>query len=160
LNIVHPEDPPEPQQSFLEEVTEDDRSDARRLTVRLTLGFAALFGFVFFAFWWSGSAIRFGAARVTASNVPSYRVWGTVRDAQSGRPIPWAAVEDDPSGDPPLFRADADATGAYELVTLAAPHQLRISAIGYRPAILHVGKPWFVWWPRGEERHDVSLAPE
>ena len=157
---MKPEDPSDPQQSFLEEVTQDERFEARRLMVRMTVGFAALFGMVFLAFWWSGSAIRFGAARVTASNAPTYRVWGTVRDAQSGRPIPWATVEDDPSGDPPIFRSDADATGVYELLTLAAPHQVRISAVGYRVLALRVGRPWFVWWPRGDERHDIRLSPE
>ena len=34
-----------------------------RTALRLTAAFALLFGGVFFAFWWSGSAIRFGAAR-------------------------------------------------------------------------------------------------
>jgi hypothetical protein len=128
--------------------------------IRMSVGFAALFGFVFLAFWWSGSAIRFGAARVTASNPPTYRVWGVVRDAQYGRAIPWAVVEDDSAGDPPLFRCDADAAGVYELLTLAAPHQVRISAVGYHPLSLRVGRPWFVWWPRGDEHHDVLLAPE
>jgi carboxypeptidase family protein len=157
---VQPEDPPDPQQSFLEEEIQTERSEARRLMVRTSIGFVALFGFVFFAFWWSGSAIRFGAARVTATNAPTYRVWGTVRDAQSGLPIPWAAVEDDSSGDPPYFRTDADATGAYALLTLATPHRVRISAVGYRAVMVRVGKPWFIWWPRGEERFDTTLQPD
>ena len=157
---MKPEDPSDPQQSFLEEVTQDERLEARRLMIRMSVSFAALFALVFLAFWWSGSAIRFGAARLTASNAPTYRVWGAVRDVQSGRPIPWAAVEDEPSGDPPFFRTDADATGVYSLLTLAAPHQVRFSAVGYRPVVVRVGKPWFVWWPRGEERHDTVLVPE
>jgi|SRR5581483_3758490 len=128
--------------------------------IRMGVCFAALFGFVFLAFWWSGSAIRFAAARVTASNAPTYRIWGTIRDAQSGRSIPWAVVEDDPSGDPPVFRTDADASGVYELLTLAAPHQLRISAVGYRVLMLKIEKPWFIWWPKGDERRDIRLAPE
>src|SRR5262249_5743804 len=99
------------------------------------------------------------AARITASNAPTYRVWGTVRDAQSGHPIPWAAVADELSGDPE-FRTDADATGCYSLLTLAAPHQVRFSAVGYRALAVRVGKPWFVWWPKGEERHDIALSPE
>jgi hypothetical protein len=115
---------------------------------------------VFFAFWWSGSAIRFGAERVTASNTPTYRIWGTVLDAQTRKPIPWAAVEDDPAGNPPYFRTDADQNGAYSLLTLAEPHVVRISANGYRTAILNIGRAWFIWWPRGEERHEVKLRPE
>jgi len=156
---VNAEDPSDPQQSFLQEEIQQERSEARRLMVRMAAGFIALFLFVFFAFWWSGSAIRFSAARMTAGNPPTYRLWGTVRDAESGRPIPWAAVADEPSGDPP-FRTDADAAGVYSFLTLAAPHQVRFSAVGYRSFVVRVGKPWFVWLPRGEERHDVRLVPE
>lgn len=148
------------QQSFLAEEIQTERSEARRLMLRITIGFAALFAFVYLAFWWSGSAIRFGAARVTASNAPTYRVWGTVRDARSNQPIPWAAVEDDPSGSPPFFRTDADAGGVYTLMTLAAPHAVQISAVGYHPIVLQIGRPWFVWWPRGTERLDASLSPQ
>jgi hypothetical protein len=157
---VRTEERPEPQQSFLTEEIQDERSEARGLFVRTTVGFVLLFAFVFLAFWWSGSAIRFGAARVTASNAPTYRIWGIVCDARSGRSIPWAAIEDEPSGDPPLFRSDADAEGFYSLLTLAEPHNVRISAVGYRPVVVRIGKPWFVWWPRGDEHHDVSLPPE
>jgi hypothetical protein len=156
---VQPEDPPEPQ-TFLEEEIQDERSEMRRLFLRLTLGFAALFGFVFFAFWWSGSAIRFGAARVMASNAPTYRIWGTVCDARSGRPIPWAAVQDESSGSPPFFRTEADADGAYSLMTLADPHNVRITAVGYRAVVVRIGRAWFVWWPRGQEHRDVALIPE
>jgi hypothetical protein len=157
---VHPDDLQDPQQTFLQEEILDERSEARGLFVRTTVGFALLFAFVFLAFWWSGSAIRFGAARVTASNAPTYRIWGTVRDAQSGRSIPWATIEDEPSGNPPFFRSDADADGTYSLLTLAEPHQVRISAVGYRAVVVRIGKPWFVWWPRGDERHDIGLPPE
>jgi len=157
---VQPEDPLDPPQTFLDEQIHDDRFEARRLFVRMTFGFAALFALVFLAFWWSGSAIRFGAARVTESNAPTYRIWGTIRDSRSGHPIPWAAVEDESSGNPPFFRADADVEGVYSLLTLAEPHQVRISAVGYRSALVRIGKAWFVWWPRGEERHDIGLAPE
>ena len=33
-------------------------------------------------------------------------------------------VEDDPAGRPPFFRADADYSGAFELVTFAEPHRI------------------------------------
>ena len=156
---MHSEDPDRPH-SFLHEEIEEERFEARRLLIRSAVGFVLLFGAVFLAFWWSGSAIRFGAARLTASNTPTYRVWGSVRDASSGDPIPWVAVEDDPAGDPPYFRTDADQDGAYSLLTLAEPHNVRISANGYRSVTLRIGKPWFVWWPRGEERHEIRLGPE
>jgi hypothetical protein len=157
---VHGETKPDPQRSFLQEEIEDERLESRRLLLRWTVAFVLLFGLVFLAFWWSGSAIRFGAARVAAANSPTYRVWGTVRDAKSGQPIPWAAIEDDAAGNPPFFHTDADAAGSYSLLTLAEPHQVRISASGYRPLTARVGRPWFVWWPRGSERCDVRLTPE
>ena len=127
------------------------------MIVRCAIGFCLLFGFVFLAFWWSGSAVRFSAGRMTAGNAPTYRIWGVVRDARSGGPIPWAVVEDDPSGDPPFFKTDADQNGNYSLLTLAEPHRVRISAAGHRAVELRIGRPWFVWWPRGEEKHEVRL---
>src|SRR5437588_2454455 len=60
---------------------------------RVAAAFALLFGLVFFAFWWSGSAIRFGADRSADRATPSWRVRGTVRSASTRDPIPWAAVE-------------------------------------------------------------------
>jgi hypothetical protein len=69
-------------------------------------------------------------------------------------------VEDDPAGLPPLYRTDADQNGDYSLLTLAEPHRLRISAGGHRAVELHIGKPWFAWWPRGEERRDVRIDAE
>ena len=157
---MHPEDHPDPPASFLQEEIAAERFEARRLAVRWAIGFALLFGGVFLAFWWSGAAVRFSAARVTAANAPSYRVFGTVRDARSGQPIAWAVVEDDPAGAAPLFRTDADQNGSYSLLTIAEPHRLRISAVGHRPLELRVGKPWFVWWPRGEEQREPRLDPE
>src|SRR4051794_12000024 len=87
-----------------------------RTAVRLTAAFALLFAGVFFAFWWSGSAIRFGAARAFDKAAPTWRLSGAVRNSTTGQPIPWATVEDDPAGQPPFFRADADYKGIYELL--------------------------------------------
>ncbi len=157
---VLPDDPSDRQRSFLDEEMAEEKFETRGLLLRWSAGFCLLFAGVFFAFWWSGSAIRFGAGRVAATNEPTYRVWGVVCDAQSGEPIPWAVIEDDPAGNSPYFRTDADMAGVYHLLTLAEPHRLRISAIGHRAATVNIGKPWFIWWPRGEERHDVKLPSE
>ena len=107
---------------------EDEPQDAAesgdswvRPALRLALIFALLFAGVFFAFWWAGSAVRFSAARAADRTVPTWRISGTVRDAVTHQPIPWALVEDDPAGTPPFFRADADYGGAFELLTLANP---------------------------------------
>ena len=121
--------------------------------------FALLFGGVYFAFWWAGSAVRFSAARAGDRSLPTWRVWGTVRDALTRQPIPWALVEDDPGGQPPFFRADADYHGVFELVTLAAPHRVRVSAPRYRPLLLDIGRAWFVWMPRGNEKKNIELLP-
>jgi hypothetical protein len=130
-----------------------------RTALRFTAAFALLFGGVFFAFWWSGSAIRFGAARTADRAVATWTVSGTVRNSVTHQPIPWASVEDDPAGHPPFFRADADQSGTYELLTFAEPHRIRISSPGYRPASAEVGRAWFLWMPRGKEMKDLELFP-
>src|ERR1035437_6183259 len=69
-----------------------------RPALRLAIVFALLFGCVFFAFWWAGSAVRFSAERVADRTAPAWRVSGTVRDAVTHQPIPPAAGEGDPAG--------------------------------------------------------------
>ena len=130
-----------------------------RPALRLAIVFALLFGCVFFAFWWAGSAVRFSAERVADRTAPAWRVSGTVRDAVTHQPIPWAVVEDDPAGQPPFFHADADYRGVFELLTLAEPHRIRVSAPGYRPLSLSIGRAWFVWMPRGNEKKNIDLPP-
>ena len=130
-----------------------------RQTLRLAIVFGLLFGAVFCTFWWAGSAVRFGAARAGDRQLPTWRVWGTVRDAVTQQPIPWALVEDDPGGRPPFFRADAGYDGVFELVTLAEAHRVRVSAPGYRPLTLNIGRAWFMWMPRGNEKKNIELQP-
>lgn len=130
-----------------------------RPVLRLAIVFGLLFGCVFFAFWWAGSAVRFGAARAADCSFPTWRVSRTVRDAVTHQPIPWALVEDDPAGRPPFFRADAGYGGVFELFTLAEPHRIRVSAPGYRPLLLNIGWAWFVWMPRGNEQKNIDLLP-
>ncbi|MBS1856262.1 MAG: carboxypeptidase regulatory-like domain-containing protein [Acidobacteria bacterium] len=140
-----------------------DDPELRHLLVRHALRIAAIFfvvfGAVFFAFRWSGAAVRFGAMRAAGAAAPTWRVTGVIRDARTGEPIPWASVEDDPAGRPPLFRADADIEGRYDLLTLAEPHRLRVSAPGYRTRVLRIGRIWYLWLPRGEERSNPRLDP-
>lgn len=148
------------QESFLSEQDAAERRDARRQLLKLAVAFALLFAAVFFAFWWSGSAVRFGAARVAATTAPTWQVSGTVRNARNGEPVPWARVEDDPAGRGPFYHAEADQHGAYSLLTLAEPHRVLVTAVGYRPAAIDVGRQWFVWMPEGAERRDIELMPE
>ena len=152
--------PPERPASFLDEQASAERVEARRQVLRWALGFGLLFAGVFLAFWWSGAALRFSASRIANTATPSYKVWGIVSDARTGRPIPWARVADDPRGRPPFFQTDADQRGSFTLLTLAEPHWVRVTANGYRPAGVQVGRHWFVWWPRGQERRDVELHSE
>jgi hypothetical protein len=130
-----------------------------RAALRLTIIFTLLFGGVFFAFWWAGSAVRFSAARAGSNSSPTWRVSGTVRDAVTHQPIPWALVEDDPGGPPPLFKTDAGYRGEFELVTLAEPHRIRVSAPGYHPLLVEIGRAWFVWIPSGKEKKNIDLLP-
>jgi hypothetical protein len=143
---------------------EEDDAEARRFLpgqfVRWGLAFAFLFAGVFFCFWWSGSAIRFSAARVADRATPTLRVKGVVRNAATGEPLPWAKVEDDPAGTPPFFRTEADRNGEFRLLTLTEPHHLRVTVSGFSPGTIQVGRQWFVWWPHGDEECDIRLSPE
>jgi hypothetical protein len=145
--------------TFDEEQSADLRRQFARHAIRLTLAFVLLFFFVFMAFTWSGAAVRFGASRVADRGAPTWSVTGTVRNAVTHQPIPWAAIDDDRSGQAPFFRADADRSGGFELLTLSEPHRMVVSAQGYRPCTVRVGRVWFLWIPRGQERRDVELSP-
>lgn len=145
---------------FDEEESADLRRYFVRQTIRLAVVFGLLFGVVFFAFWWSGSAIRFSASRVAERAEATWRVAGTVRDGVTHAPVPWAAVADDPEGHPPFFHTDADRSGWFELLTLPEPHRIRVTAAGYKMATVRVGRAWFLWLPRGRESRDVNLDPE
>ena|SRR6476659_6654793 len=142
----------------------DDEQDAAggrwsRAVLRLAIIFALLFGFVFVAFWWAGSAISFTAARAAYRSVPTWQIDGVVRDAITRQPIPWAVIEDEPGGQPPLFHTDADVHGVFLLSTLAEPHRVLVSAPGYTPKAIPIGRVWFVWMPSGKERKEITLFP-
>jgi fatty acid desaturase len=130
-----------------------------RTALRMAAAFALLFGAVFFAFWWSGAAIRFGAARAADNASPTWRISGIVRNSATGQPVAWAAVEDDPAGRPPFYRTDADYQGVYELLTLPEPHRIHVSAPGFRAATVEIGRAWFLWMPHGQEKKDLELVP-
>jgi hypothetical protein len=131
-----------------------------RTGIRVAAAFAVIFGMVYFAFWWSGAAIGFGANRAAGQVAPTWHVVGTVCNSVTREPIPWATIEDDPNGQPPFFRADAGYRGSFDLLTLAEQHRLRVSAPGYRSGSVQIGRVWFMWFPKGSERRDVFLQPE
>ena len=145
--------------TFEEEEAADLRRQYLRHAIRLVLAFALLFSGVFFALWWSGAAVRFSTERVGDRGLPTWYVMGTVRHAVTHAPVPWVGIEDDPAGRPPFHRTDGNQYGEFELLTFAEPHRIRVSAPGFRPATISVGRVWFLWLPRGKERHDVELLP-
>lgn len=145
---------------FWEEEPEEERRLFGKHALRLSLIFFGLCALVVFTFWWAGSAVRFSASRLDASTPPTYRVHGQVKDAQTGAPVPWAAVYDDPAGHPPHFATTAGRDGVYELMTLAEPHGVVFNALGYRAKRVKVGKVWYQWMPSGSERVDVLLERE
>jgi hypothetical protein len=146
--------------TFEEEEAADLRRHFLRQAIRLTLAFGLLFALVFFAFWWSGSAIRFGASRVAERAETTWRITGIVRDGVTRKPVPWAVVADDPSGRPPFFHTDADQGGAFELLTLPEPHRIQVSAPGYRTMTIPIGRSWFLWLPQGREKRDIEIFPD
>jgi hypothetical protein len=150
----------DPQASRLDEEEAESRHLIPGQILQYGVAFAALFAVVFFFFWWSGAAVEFGAARVSDRAVPTWQVTGKVVNSETGEPVPWASIRDDPAGRPPFYQVNADLSGAFELLTLAEPHLVLVEARGYQPARVHVGKQWFVWWPRGKESILASLKPE
>jgi hypothetical protein len=131
-----------------------------RTGLRAGAAFLLIFGLVYLAFWWSGAAVGFGASRASGQAQPTWHVLGTVRSAVTHEPVPWALVEDDPGDRPPFFHTDASYSGSYELVTLAEPHRLRVSAPGYQTILVPVGRAWFLWLPKGSEERDIYLQPK
>ena len=129
--------------------------------MRVSVAFAIVFfALICAAVWWSSRAVRFAGLRAADRGTPTWTISGVVRDAATRGPVPWAAVADDPAGQPPLFRADAGLDDSFELLTLAEPHRLRVTAPGYRPVLVKVGRPWFAWRPSGSEQVDVELVRE
>jgi hypothetical protein len=148
--------PPE----FWQQEPAEERKLYRRQIFRWSLLFLALCGGVFFAFWWSGSAIHFGASRVTETTAPTYKVTGKVVDARTGAPVPWPSAQDDPAGNPPMFQALGDVSGTFELHTIPEPHFVTVSALGYRAQQVKVGRIWYLWMPSGTELIEVKLEPD
>lgn len=132
----------------------------KKQVVRWGLLFGVLFCFSFFAIWWATSAVNFSASRVESSTGATYKISGRVRDAGNGAPVSWAEIADAPSGRPPLFHTTADRFGAYEFLTLAEPHNLIVSALGYRVATVRVGRAWYAWMPKGAEKLEIKLQKE
>jgi hypothetical protein len=146
--------------TFEEEQSRDLRREYARFILKAAVAFAIAFAFICAAVWWSSRAVRFAGLRAADRGTPTWTVAGVVRDAATRAPVAWAAVADDPAGQPPFFHSDAGIDGAFELLTLAEPHRLRVTAPGYRPALVKVGRPWFAWRPSGSERVSVELVRE
>ena len=145
---------------FWEEQNQDDRREMKKQVARWGLLFGVLFCFGFFAIWWATSAVNFSASRVESTTGATYKISGRVRDAGNGAPVSWAEIADAPSGRPPLYHTTADRFGAYEFVTLAEPHNLIVSALGYRVATVRVGRAWYAWMPKGTEKLEIKLQKE
>ena len=137
---------------FWQEEARSAQREVRQQLVRYSILFVALCAGVFFALWWAGQTIHFTAARVDSTVKPTWRVFGVVTDAATGEPVPFARVADDPEGPGPHFSSQADHLGHYELLTLAEPHRVLVSALGYHDAAIRIGRAWYSWMPSGDER--------
>lgn len=146
-------------QNFLEEERVEDRLALHRTIARWVIGFAGVFCFAAMAFWWSGSAVRYSAARVEQRTKPTYRVSGVILDNRTHQPVPWAEVSTDFQFGGAFFSTQADQDGKYSIETLAEPHDLVIKANGYKVKRFHVGKQWFSWTPGGSEIDNAELTP-
>jgi hypothetical protein len=146
-------------QNFLEEERQEDRLSMHRTMARWILAFMTIFCFAAMAFWWSGSAVNYSAARVQNRSHPTYQVSGAITDAKTHHPIPWAEISTDFQFGGAFFSTSTDQNGQYTINTLAEPHDLIVKANGYQSARIHVGRQWFSWTPKGSERRDAELSP-
>ena len=86
---------------FWQEEAREGQRDLRRVVLRWAILFGILLAALAFVLWWTSSAVEFSASRVRQDTQATYRVAGAVRDAGTGKPIPWAHLSDDPAGRPP-----------------------------------------------------------
>jgi hypothetical protein len=147
-------------QNFLDEEREQDRLTLHRTLARWIAAFVVIFCCAAMAFWWSGSAVKYSAARVQNRSNPTYQVTGVVTDSRTHQPVPWAEVSTDFQFGGAFFATSTDQNGRYSLNTLAEPHDLVIKSNGYQSSRVHVGRQWFSWTPRGSERRDAELTPD
>lgn len=145
---------------FWEEEEFNEKREMKRFITKWTIVFAGLIAFVVFVLWWAGSALSYSASRVSENGKPSYKVFGAIKDAQSGAPIPWAKIMDDPEKRAPRFESSADFYGKFQLMTLPEPHVVVIAAYGHKPKRVSIGKTWYLWMPSGEEKLEIALDPE
>ncbi len=138
----------------------EDAAQLRKYALRWAIVFATLVGLMGFALWWSSRALNYGASRIQSTARATYKVHGVVVDKTTGKPVAWADLEDDPALRPPRYRTSADFGGKFELVTLPEPHQIVVSALGYKPGVHLTGKDWYLWMPKGEEKVRIELEPE
>lgn len=146
--------------NFFDEEREADRVALHRTMARWILAFVLIFCAAAMAFWWSGSAVRYSAARVQNRSKPTYQVTGVVTDAHTHQPVPWAEISTDFQFGGAFFSTTSDQNGRYFINTLAEPHDLVVKANGYQSARLHVGKQWFSWTPQGSEKLNAELVPD
>jgi hypothetical protein len=162
--VVRPRKDSEPEleftsPNFFDEERTEDRLAMHRTLARWIIAFAVIFGFAAMAFWWSGSAVRYSAARVQNRSNPTYQVTGIITDSRTHQPIPWAEVSTDFQFGGAFFSTTTDQNGQYSINTLAEPHDLVVKANGYRISRMHVGKQWFSWTPHGSETESIELTP-
>jgi hypothetical protein len=162
--VVQPRKEPEPEilfgsQNFLDEERQEDRVALHRTLARWIIAFLVIFAFAAMAFWWSGSAVRYSAARVQNRTNPTYQVTGVITDSRTHQPVPWAEISTEFQFGGAFFSTTTDQNGQYSINTLAEPHDLVIKANGYQTSRIHIGKQWFSWTPRGSETQNSELTP-
>jgi hypothetical protein len=145
---------------FWQEQREANRKELLRFSLRWGIVLAAISAIFGWMLWRSSSAVDFAASRVEANTPARYKITGTVRDAVTSKTVPWPVIADSPEGSPPHFHTTGKHDGTFELWTIAEPHNVVISALGYRSVTVRVGKAWYLWMPSGEEKFEIRLDPE
>lgn len=145
---------------FWQQDVADTRQQLRKLAWRMGLLFVALLVILSLFLWRTTAAVEFASARMQGTAQAKYRVWGHVTDAKTGKPIPWPVLADQTDLPGPYFHSTGKPDGSFEHFTLSTPHSVRVTAYGYKPASIKIGRAWWLWTPSGEEQSNVTLQPD
>jgi hypothetical protein len=144
---------------FWEEEAEETRRDLRSASLKLLVLFLSVLTVLGFLLWRSQAAIEFASSHIQGQTDRRYQLTGIVRDAATGKPVPWPLLHDEFDGRV-YFQGSGKPDGTFAFATVTTAHKLVVTAFGFRPATVPVGRPWFTWLPAGSESLEVRLQRE
>ena len=127
-----------------------ERRDRRRFIARAGILFVGIVGFAAFILWSSGLALKRSAASIAGPAKPTFRVFGAVVNAKTGKPVPWVSVFDYQYSFRTPAEKQGDFTGNYDFLTIPERHDMIFACEGYYPRTIPVGQPAHLWVAEGQ----------